>query len=457
MKINFEKTDDLNAVLELNIEKSDYESAYIEELKKYRKNAALKGFRKGKAPLSFIKKMYGKAVLAEKINKTLQDGLFNYLQEEKIDILGDPLPNADQEQIDFDENNLSDYTFKFDLGLSPDIEVKGISDSDTYEKSSVKVTDEMIEEEVTALRKRMGSMEAVDGKVEEKDMVSLQAEELDGAKPKENAWASEFTVSVDLLAEEYQKEITGLAKGDSFDFDIYKLEENKDEAYVKKYLIQNEEEDAEVGNLFRGTVAEVKRMKLAELDKEFLDKAFGPDQVADEAALRSKIEENISQFYNAQCENLLYRQIMDNLVKSNMVDLPDEFLRRWLNETNEKHTPEQIEEDFPKFKENLIWTLVKSKLSKANEIEVKPEEIQEQLVKTVKGYFGGQISPNDPYFGQIMQQLMQDKQQVQSAYNEVESTKVFEAIAKQVNVSEKEISLDEYKKMVEEANKQYQR
>ena len=457
MKINFEKTDNLNAVLELNIEKSDYEASFNDELKSYRKKAALKGFRKGKAPISFIKKMYGKAILAEKINKTLQDNLFKYLQDEKIEILGDPLPNAGQEQIDFDENNLEDYSFKFDLGLSPEFEVAGISDTDSYERSKVKVSDDMIEEELTAFRKRMGSMKSVEGKVEDKDLVSLQAEELDGDKTKENGWASEFSVSVDLVAEDYKKEIIGLAKGDTFDFDIYKLEDNKEADYVEKYLIQNEDEDVEIGNMFRGKVAEIKRMELAELNKELFDKAFGPGEVKSEEDMRKKIEDNIGNFYSAQCESLLYRQMMDNLVKSNTVDLPDTFLKRWLVESNEKHTAEQIDEDFPKFKENLIWTLVKTRLSKAYEVEVKPEEIQEQLAKTVQGYFGGQVTANDPYFAQIMQQVMQDKQQVQNAYNEVESTKVFKAMAKNVKITEKEISLDDYKEMVEAVNKQYQK
>jgi len=123
----------------------------------------------------------------------------------------------------------------------------------------------------------------------------------------------------------------------------------------------------------------------------------------------------------------------------------------------EKHTPEQIDDDFPKFKENLIWTLVKTRLSKAYKVEVQPEEIQEQLAKTVQGYFGGQVTANDPYFAQIMQQVMQDKQQVQNAYNEVESTKVFKAMAENVKITEKEINLDDYKEMVESVNKQYQK
>ena len=455
MKINLEKSETLTGVLEFVLEKSDYEQVYQDELKKVQKTAALKGFRKGKTPLGFIKKMYGKGILADKVNSKLQEGLFKYLKDEKIDILGDPMPNANQEPIDFDANKLEDYTFLFDIGISPTFEVKGVDSTDEYELPRVKIDQDLIDQETEAYRKRLGAMETVDGAVETKDLVSLQAEELEDGKLKKDGWACEFSVSVDLIDEAFQKDFIGLKKDDSVDFDIYKLEKEKTEEYVKKYLLQLEDDEIEVGNMFRAKINEIKRLNLAEMNQEFFDNLFEKDEITSKEQFEEKIKENIQGFYDKQCDNLMYRNIMDNLVANNKVDLPEEFLLRWLNETNEKHTEDQINEDFPKFKDNLVWTLIKKNLADKFKVEVSQEELQIGMIERVKGYFGGNMSLQDPYFGQIVKQMLQDKEQVQAVYGEVEANKIFVELAKEVKTNENFISIDEYKELAEGTSKQY--
>jgi len=458
MKVNFEKQDNLTALLEFELEKSDYEKEYLQELKKYQAKAALKGFRKGKTPMAFIKKMYGKSVLAEQINKKLQESLYNYLQEEKIDILGDPLPNKEQEQIEFDAKELRNFKFKFDLGLSPEFEVDGVSTGDSYSKNLVSISDEMIDEEINAYRKQLGESKETEEKIEDKDLVKLQAEEA-GSGVLENGWACEFTVSVEFLNDDIKEKIIGLKKDDSIEFDIYNLEKDKDEEYVKKYLLQvpEEEADREIGKDFVGKIVEVKRLELAEINKEFFDKLYGEGEVGTEEELRAKIKENIYGFYNKQSTSLMYRDIMQVLVEKNTMDLPDPFLKRWLKETNEGMDDEKLEGEYDSFQENLKWTLIKGKLAKRFGVEVKPEEIKGFLTEKVKGYFGSYGQVDAQYIDTMVNQLTEDRTQVQNAYNEIEADKLFAEIEKNITVAETTIDADAFKELVQEANEQYKK
>ena len=460
MKIKFDKSDELTALLELEIEPTDYQKDFEDELKKYKAKAQMKGFRKGKTPLGFIKKMYGKSVLAEKINTKLQTSIYDYLKEENIEILGDPLPNDTQEQIEFDEKNLKAYTFKFDLGLSPDFDVVGADEKASYEKTKVTVTDKMIQDEIESYRKRAGEQKPTDLVIEENDLVKIQAEELDGDSPKKDGWASEFVISVDLAEDEIKDSLLKLKNGDEFTFDINKLEKNRDEEYVKKYFLQVGEEDMEkeIGNMFKGKIVEVKRLELAEVNQEFFDKLFGEGKINSEDELKEKIKENLQGYFDKQSTSLMYREIMDALVEKNSFDLPQPFLKRWLKITNEGTEEEKIEQEFSGFLDNLKWTLIKSKLAKRLDVSVEPEELQSFLTEKVRGYFGnyGYGNADDSMIQQMVTNLSQDKQQVQSAYNEIEANKLFEAIGTKIKIEEKAISSEDFSELVKSANEKYQ-
>ncbi len=458
MKVNFDKIDNLNATLELELERSDYEPGYREELKKYRAQAAMKGFRKGKTPMSIIEKMYGKSVLAEKINRTLQESLYNYLKDEEIDILGDPLPNANQDQIDFDVKQLSSYKFKFDLGLSPDIEVKGVEEDAEYTKHLIVVADKMIDEEVQAYQKRFGNSVDTDSIIEENDLIKIDAEEKGSGGVLANGWATSFTVSVSSLTDDIKKQVLKNKIGDTLEFDISNLEKDKTAEHVRKYLLQvpEEESDREIGNDFVGKITEVKRLEPAEINQELFDKVYGKDVIKSNEEMRSKIKENIEGFYAKQSTSLMYRDIMQNLTQLNSMELPESFLKRWLKETNEDITQEKIDEEYASFEDNLKWTLIKSKLSKKFGVEVKQEELRAHLTEKVMQYFQGYGSGIDQsYITEMVNRMAEDKTQLQNAYNEIEADKLFTEIAKIIKVKENKVSMEEFKSMAEDANKQY--
>jgi len=453
MKIQKTDIDQLNTTLTIEIEKEDYLAKFNEEIKKIKGKAAIKGFRKGKTPIGFVKKMYGKGILADAVNESLQKGLYDYIKDQDLNVLGDPLPSKEQGMLDFDANDLKSYSFQFDLGLSPEIKVVGAESADSYTYYDIELTDKIVDEELEIARKRQGSQEEITTDIEEKDMLKIEAVELSNGTLKEAGHQTDFTIMVDLIADEaLMKKVLTQKKGDSFDFDIYNLEKDKDETHVKKYLLNlGDDEEKEVGKDFRGKIEKVLRMKPAALDQKFFDGYFGPDKVKDEAEAKKMIKEEIGKYYTTQADSFMYREIMENLIETNKMDLPEPFLKRWLKATNDKLTEEQMDKEFPEFLKNLKWTLIRGEIAKKENVEVKPEEIQENIVKQVQQYFGP-YGMDQEYINSTVQRMMQDRNQINKVYEELLSEKVFAIVGGRVTKNEKKIDLEEFKEKVKVMN-----
>jgi len=461
MNIEKQSVDNLNATIVINITQEDYKEKFKSELKKAAGKANLKGFRKGKTPASVIRKMYGKSVLAEVVNETLQKALTNYLDEEKLNILGQPIPSDDQDgDLEFNVNQLEDYTFKFDVGIAPEFEIDGVSEDDEYDIYKIEVDEKVITEELENAQKRLGTHEHPEGAVIANDIIKVQAEELDGDEVKEDGWATEFSVLVDSLTDEYKEEVLSLSTGDTFNFDIYQLEKEKGEDYVKKYLlnvpkVEEGEEEPVIGNMFQGKISEISRLKIAELDQEFFDKYFGKDEVKSEEEARAKIEEYIGTHYHNQALQFMYRNIMDKLVADTEVEMPKAFLKKWLKMTNEKLTDSEIEKDFDGFLENMKWTLIKNKLVNDFGVEVSQDEIIESMRNKVKGYFG-QYGMEESYVDKVLQQMLQNQEEINKTYEELQAGKLFTKIGEKVKHKENKISLEDFNEKVKELNEKQQ-
>lgn len=455
-KVVRENIDNLNAILTVTIEKADYEPKFNAELGKYKKKAHMKGFRKGKTPMSVVKKMYGKGVLAEVINEKLQTELSKYLTDNKVDILGQPLPNDGQEQIEFDLKQLEDYEFRFDLGIAPEFEVEGVSSDIVYEKLEVETSEEEVEKQLNQLRKQHGIQGQVEDAAQEEDILKLKAIELAGGGiPKPDGMESEFSLMVSRIGNENVKaEVLGKSPGESFRANLLDLEEGIDEAYARKYYLQIEEEDAEevaLNDAWELTILEITRLKPADLDQEFFEKAFGPDEVDSEEAAREKIKENLAKSYENQAESLLFRDFQDTLMEKNEFSLPDNFLNRWILASNEEADPDQIEKEYPHFAKNLKWTLIKNKLSKRFEIKLEEADIKEAFRQRIMGYFGGSPYANSDFIDNMVERLMGDEQQYNQVAEELVTDKLFDAIKGVVTVNAKPVSLEAFEKIVEEA------
>lgn len=453
-KVVREDIDNLNAVLTVTIEKNDYASKLDSELSKYRKQAHMKGFRKGKTPMGVLKKMYGRGVLADVINNMLQKELYDYLEQEDIRILGQPLPSDSQEPIDFDIRELHDFVFKFDLGIAPEFDVKGIDGSNSFKKMEVEVPAEMVSEELDAARRRHGQRTLPTDDIQENDILKMEARELEGGQPKEGGVQSEFSILVRSISNEATRnELLTKKLGDTLKLNIFELEGDKDEKYIRRYYLNlGEEDQREVGQEYEVTINEVSRIEPAELNQEFYDKYLGEGQAGNEEEARAKIVENVSKHYGAQSEALLYRDMQDSLMEQNPLTLPEAFLKRWMKATNEEVADEVIEEEFPKFVKNLQWSLIRSKLVRHFDIRVEEEEMLETIRRQVRNYFGGNPFPGmEDIVNNTAARMLEDEKQRERAFDEVLADKLYAALVEVMDIQAEKLSLEAFEAEVEKA------
>jgi len=445
MKTELTEVGTLHSRLTITLEQDDYKPTYDKELKKYSKQAQMKGFRKGKVPMSAIKKMYGRGILAEVIDKKIQETIQNEIKD--LSILGSPITSEEQEMLDFDIKDLQDYTFKFDIGLAPEIEVKGVSDQDKYEKYLVEVDDAMLEEGMMDMRKRMGTQEEIEAAVEEKDIVTLQITE--SPSESEEPFTSEIMIMPDRMTDAYKHEYLGKEKGYKGTVDIYELEKDTNEDYVQKYFLKDAPEG--VGRTYATELKTVKRLIPAEANEEFYKSAFGED-VKDETVAKEKLKENLEGYYETQSEAITKRKILESLIASHEVTFPDAFLKRWLASSNNELSEEQIESEYGDFTKNLKWTLIKEKIARDQDIKVDPESVRTHLVNNFKQQFAqyGYGAGMDLDFDSIGERLMQDQKAVQRGYEEVLADKVFDQIVSTVQFDEKKVNQEEYQDIVKE-------
>lgn len=448
----------LTARLDVQVERNDYEPKLKSELKKYQEKAHMKGFRKGKTPMSVIRKMYGKSVLAEVVNDLLQEELSGYIQNEELDLLGQPLPAEDQEPVDFDLHNLQDYSFKFEVGLAPDFAVQGVEETATFEKYAPKISDETVDEELANARKRLGDRIQSEGEIQDGDLLKLNAIELENNNPKEGGVTNEFSILVESLTDDVKQDFLAKKVGDTLVANIFALEKNADEAYARKYFLGLEEDDKrEVGSTFEFTILEASRIGAAELNEAFYQEYFGEDtEITTEEEAREAIRKNIAGYYEKQAEALLFRDMQETLMEENKPELPREFLKRWILASNEEATAEDVEKEFDTFAENLRWTLIRNQLVKNFELKVEQEEIIEGFKARVRSYLANNPMMDDSFVDQMAMRLMQDQKQVEQIYEELITDKLFDALMERVTTKDKPVELDEFLKIAQEAQEKAQ-
>ena len=444
MKTELNEAGTLCSRLTITLEKEDYKPTYDKELKKYSKQAQMKGFRKGKVPMSAIKKMYGKGILVEVIDKKIQETIQDQIKD--LSILGSPLSAEDQEAFDFDIKDLQDYTFRFDIGLAPEIDVQGVSDQDTYEKYQVEIDDAMLDEGMMDMRKRMGTQEEIQSPIEEKDIVTLLITE--SPSESEEPYTTEVLIMPERMTDAYKDEYVAKESGYKVTVDIYELEKDTDEDYVKKYFLKDAPD--EVGRTYTTEVKTIKRLIPAELNEDFFKSAFG-DDVKDETEAKVKLKENLETYYENQSQAITKRKILESLIQNHEITFPDSFLKRWLKVSNHELSEEQIETEYADFTKNLKWTLIKEKIARDQDIKVEPASVRHHLVENFKQQFaqyGYGAAGMDLDFDSIGERLMQDQKAVQRGYEEVLADQVFDHIINTVQFDDKKVNQEEYQAIV---------
>ena len=451
-KIVKEDVGNLNSILSITIGEEDYGSKLKSELIKYRQKVNIKGFRKGKTPIGLVKKMYGKAIMAEVINESISQTLNDYIIQEKLAILGQPIPVNPDGPIEFDIKDLKEFDFKFEIGLSPSFEVQGVFEGQVFDRYEIEFTESMVDESLEHHRKNHGENEPVDTLILEKDIVEFDAEELEGDDLKENGWATTFSVLVgDQTNDEVKAELLTKKQGDKIRFNINEIEKGSSREHVEKYLLNiTAEETQEIGAHFEALIKTVKRRSLAELNQEFFDKAFGEGKVTTQAEARAFLKEQIEKYYIPAVDSVLFKEIKDKLIEENNFEVPGAFLKKWIKLTNKGVTDEQVEKEFPTFVESLRWSLITGKLNKRFDLEVTDDEIFETIKAQIRSYFQG--FGDELVILNMANKMMEEKTQVEQIYQEILAKKLFSALKEVVKVNPKPIALDDFNKMVDELN-----
>ena len=449
MKQEKNQIDELNAELTLVIEKDDYLGEYNKQLKSYQAKAQMKGFRKGKTPISVIKKMYGASVMQESVSKILTDTINEWITGDEYNIIGEPYL-VDRENLpELDHKNPADYTYKFELGLEPEFEVTGINDSDTYPRLEVVVEQSMVDEELLSLQKRLGTQDEVEDSPKDGDVLYFSARELYNGKVLLNGRSSDFTTSFEKINPSYNDEVSKMSKGDTIDVDIYKLEEGMPSESVEKYLlgIKEDESITGMGNDFRCELTKVVRVSVAELDQDAFDKSFGKDEVKTKEEAEAKIKTFLEDYFKSESDKLVNREIMQSLMDTHDIALPEGFLKKWMNQDPEKDP--MTDEQFESFKKELKWRIIKKKLVKRFEVEVKEEEIFQYFVSAIKNYspYIDEASLKNSAFS-----LMQNREQVNTAVETISSGKLFDAIREVVKTTTERIDKEGFYEKVKSLN-----
>lgn len=439
------------AILSIKIEQADYQPRIEEALKNLRKKVDLKGFRKGMVPPGLVKKMYGTGVLAEELDKMINEQLDKHIKDNNINLLGQPLPK-DQQQQNIDINAMGDFEFSFEIGMAPAFELPFLSNKTKVTKYKIGVDDAIVAEELEALRKRFGTTtNPKDGAVEETDVIVVKLQELDGKKVKEGGIENSTAIGVDMLTDKAKKEILGLTIGSSADVNIFDFLANKGKEETAKHLLNiTEEYPAEAGEKYRVTLEKINRQAPAELNQELFDQVFGPGTVDSEEAFTNKLREEIQKSFDHEADQKLGYDLLDQLLDATPIALPEDFLKRWIKHSNEKPvTDEQIADEFDAFARSLRYQLIVNKLSKDNDLKVTQEEIKDrtraQIFQQYGQYFGGMDI--DKVLDEWADGMLKKREHVEKTYQQVLDEKIIAFIKEQVTIDEKAVSLEEFKNL----------
>jgi trigger factor len=439
------------AILSIKIEQADYQPRIEEALKNLRKKVDLKGFRKGMVPPGLVKKMYGTGVLAEELDKMINEQLDKHIKDNNINMLGQPLPkHADQQNIDI--NSLGDFEFAFEIGMAPAFELPYISKKTVATRYKIAVDNVIVNEEVDALRKRFGTTtNPEDGAVEETDVIVVKLQELEGKKVKEGGIENSTAIGVDMLTDEAKKEVVGLTLGASADVNIFNFLAGKTQEEAAKHLLNVTEGYPEgAGDKYRVTLEKINRQAPGELNQELFDQVFGPGAVEGEEAFLAKLSEEIEKSFDHEAEQKFGYDLLEQMLDQTEIALPDDFLKRWIKHSNEKPvSDEQIAEEFDAFARSLRYQLIVNKISKDNDIKVSQEEIKDrtrqQIYAQYAQYFGGMDV--DKVLDEWADGMLKKREHVEKTYQQVLDEKLIAFIKEQVSIDEKTVSLEEFKNL----------
>ncbi len=445
MNISKENIDALNAIVKIELKASDYKAQVDAKLLNYRKTADMPGFRKGKVPMGVINKRYAIPVKVEEINKVLSDSLTKYIVDEKLDILGNPLPK-DGAHINWEAQE--DFTFEYEVGLAPNFEVK-ISNKNKLDYYTITADKAMVDKYAEDITKRYGKMSSPE-KVEDKDLVYGTFLELDAnGKEMEGGISHQASISIETLSTKKLKtEFIGASKGAIITIDPKK-------SFVKgtdvASLLNIEKEPFELLSAkFSFTIDNISRMQPAELTIELFDKMYGAGVVKTEKEFRSKIASEAEAMFVAESDRKFQNDAVEYLLDKTSFELPEEFLKKWMQTVSETPvTREEIESQFVGYKTSLKWQIIENRIAKENKLSVSRAEAISETKKLISAQMAqyGQLSPEEEMLEQYANQVLANKEEEKNIYDRAFASKMTQFFKENFKMNEKKITYDEFIKL----------
>ncbi|NND78944.1 MAG: trigger factor [Maribacter sp.] len=438
MNITKEQIDDLNAVVKVAITKDDYQEKVDSILSDYRKQANIPGFRKGHVPMGLIKKQYGKAVLVDEVNKLLQDNLNKYLTEEKLDVLGNPLPKQ-QDNFDWDQDQLD---FEFELGLAPSFEVP-LKTKKSLTHYKIVADKKMVDEQVLRIQKQYG-------KLVSKQEIGKDFEVLGTFKNEAEEIENKATLELDKVkSKKAMNSLLGKKVGDVITLKTKGL--FKEDYLVSSVLGISQEKAKDINIEVLFTIDEINEREPAKLDQDLFDKLFGKDAITSAKELKERIKEDSEKQFEQQSDQKLLNDITEYFIENTKFELPTEFLTKWIQTTGEEPlSDDQANEEYEKSEKGLRYQLIEGKIIKDNDIQIQFEELKEFAKGFIKSQMAqfGQLNPQEEELDTIAARVLGNQDEVKRLSEQLMSQKLITLYKEKVNLKTKEVTYENFVKEV---------
>jgi len=440
----------LNDKITVKVNQEDYLPNFDKAVKQFSKAANIPGFRKGMVPAGMVKKMHGQALFADEVLKTVEKELMGYLQNEKLDIFAQPL-SLDKESRQLDYNKPEEYAFDFEVGLKPTFEVSPLeSGKTTLTRYKIKATDKEVDEEVKRLQIKGGNMTEPETIDNEDNVLNVTFEETDAeGNVTEGGIKKDNSLLLKYFSPALQEQLKGRKKDDSIVFQLATSFDEERLGWILKDLGFAENDQEAAKKYFRLTITKVGLIEKRELNEDFFKEIYPNEEITTEEAFRARLKEEIEKYWDTESRNRLHNDLFEVLVHETPMELPRDFLKRWLQTGSEKpKTAEEAEKEYPNFDHQLRWTLISDKLIRDNKLEVSFEELREGARQKLLGYYGaGAALDGAEWLDSYLDRLMQDEKFVDQTYREMVTQKLFDWAETKVELKEEEITAEEFAKL----------
>ncbi|MCK5678294.1 MAG: trigger factor [Flavobacteriaceae bacterium] len=438
MNIIKENIDALNSVIKIDITAEDYQNKVEKELNDYRKKANIPGFRKGHVPMSLVKKQYGKSIMIDEVNKLLQEALNNFLIEEKLDVLGNPLPKA-QENFSWDTDT---FTFEFELGLAPEFDVN-LKPKKAITAYKIIADDKMIDEQIVNIREQYGKLITQEAIVENSNITGSFVNE-----EKEINKKSTFKLEK-VKGKPNHKKFIGKKVGDTIELKSKNL--FTDDHMLMNILGISHDDAHDFNETLKFTIEEITETELAEVNKELFDKIFGVDLIKDETEFRARLKEDAEKQFASQADQQLLNAVTESLIENTKFDLPTEFLQKWLAVAGDKPmTPDQAIEEYNRSEKGLRYQLIEGKISKDHDIKVSYDDLKtfaKGFIKTQMAQFGNS-NPEEKELEEIANRVLSNQEESKRLSDQLMNEKLLTFFKENIKLKTKEVTYEGFIKEV---------